>query len=204
VVVFREFERLPAGAQMASGVGLGLSIVQRLSRVLEHEVSLRSVAEKGSVFSVTLPLAAPSTAVATAMNPAAPIRQGSLERLVVAAIDNEPAILTGMTVLLQGWGCIVAGGTGLRMIEMALTARDLMPDVIVADYHVGELDGLAIIAALRRRFGPCPAVLITADRDLKVRDLAQAADVRVLYKPLKPAALRSLLSQWRLMKAAAE
>lgn len=204
VVIFREFERLPAGAQMAPGAGLGLSIVHRLSQVLAHEVSLRSVVGKGSVFSVSLPAAAPSNATAPPQAMIMPSRQGSLDGLVVAAIDNEPPILSGMTVLLQGWGCVVACGTELKTVETALAAEDLRPDVIVADYHVGEMDGLAIIAALRRRFGACPAVLLTADRDVRLRDLAQAADVRILHKPLKPAALRSLLSQWRLMKAAAE
>ena len=201
-VIFREFERLAAGAQMASGAGLGLSIVQRLSQVLAHEVQLRSVVGRGSVFSVSLPSAPPRMAGAPPPNMIAPTRQGSLEGLVVAAIDNEPPILAGMTVLLQGWHCVVAGGTCLADVASALLEKDLVPDVIVADYHVGDLDGLAIIAALRRRFGPCPAVLITADRGFEVRDLAQAADVRVLHKPLKPAPLRSLLSQWRLVKVA--
>jgi hypothetical protein len=76
--------------------------------------------------------------------------------------------------------------------------------VIVADYHIGPDDGLAVVEALRNVYGPRPAVLVTADRSPVIRDLASAADVRILYKPVKPAALRALLSQWLLVKAAAE
>ena len=71
----------------------------------------------------------------------------------------------------------------------------------------GTVDGArfrAAIAALRAAHGPCPAVLVTADRSPVIRDLANAADVRVLHKPLKPAALRSLLSQLHLVRTAAE
>lgn len=203
-LIFREFERLPAAVQAAPGAGLGLSIVERLSRVLKHDIRLRSRFGRGSVFSVTLPRAEATLVAPPNLANIAPARQGSLEGLVVAAIDNETHILAGMEALLQGWDCVVARGTGLPEIEAALAAHALVPDVIVADYHVGDIDGLGIIAALRRRHGPTPAALITADRDTAVRDLAHAADVRVLHKPLKPAALRALLSQWRLVKTAAE
>jgi CheY-like chemotaxis protein len=57
---------------------------------------------------------------------------------------------------------------------------------------------------LRRRFGAdLPAILITADRSPRVRDEAQAHEVKVLSKPLKPAALRALMAQWRVQRAAA-
>lgn len=212
-LIFREFERLPSGQQAAPGAGLGLSIVERLSRVLEHEIAVRSTLRRGSMFSVLLPLghgepAGPAPAATL------PLRQGPLDGLVVVAIDNELPILAGMEALLHGWGCLVACGVDLAAVEAALASRHLVPDAIVADYHIGpvddgqvdgsHLDGLGVIAALRKRYGACPAVLVTADRGGRVRELAQRADVRVLHKPLKPATLRALLSQWRLVKTAAE
>ncbi len=56
-VVFREFERLDQGAKVARGLGLGLSIVERIARTLDHRISLRSQSGKGSTFEV---LARPS------------------------------------------------------------------------------------------------------------------------------------------------
>ncbi len=202
-LVFREFERLPRSAQMATGAGLGLSIVERLGRVLGHKIAIRSVVGRGSAFAVTVPRASAAVTLLASDAPAI-TRHGLLDGLVVAAVDNEPAILAGLETLLQGWGCTLASGLDLESLEAALTTRQLAPDVVIADYHIDEIDGLAVIAALRERYGDLPAVLVTADHSSTVRELARRAEVRLIHKPLKPATLRALLGQWRLVKAAAE
>lgn len=202
-VIFREFERLPSGAATSGGAGLGLSIVERLCRVLKHEIGLSSQEGRGSRFSVTVPRAealAPGAAGAMGVPP--PQRQRSLQGLIVAAIDNETQILSGLRLLLQGWECTVAEGASLADVEAALSVLGRTPDVIVADFHIGDQTGLEVIKALRARFGTCPAVLVTADRDPAIRAAANADDVRTLYKPLKPAALRSLLAQYQLVRGA--
>ena len=48
-----------------------------------------------------------------------------------------------------------------------------------------------------------PAILITADRSPYVRDEARRCDAPVLNKPIKPAALRALMAQWRVSRVAA-
>jgi signal transduction histidine kinase len=204
VDVFLEFERLPSAILTAPGVGLGLSIVQRLSRVLDHEIGIRSKPGRGSVFTVSVPRASDIPAARATASQGGPSKPRSLAGLVIAALDNEIAILKGMEALLEGWECTIVIGLDLVSLETRLHMQGLRPDVIIADYHVGVSDGLAVIAALRARFGFCHAVLLTADRSLDVRSLAQDADVRLLNKPLKPAALRSLLSQWRLVKKFAD
>ena len=112
------------------------------------------------------------------------------------AIDNEPSILEGMRALLTGWGCEVITAASLDAAREAMARR--LPEVIVADYHLDEGNGLAsrrgAAARVRCRI---PAVLVTADRSPAVREAAAAATVHVLNKPLKPAALRALLAQWR-------
>jgi len=61
------------------------------------------------------------------------------------------------------------------------------------------------IGELRRRYGrDFAAILVTADRSLLVREEARAAGVHVLNKPVKPAALRALITQWRVQRVAAE
>ena len=200
-MIFREFTRLPTAAKAAPGLGLGLSIVERLSRVLGHRIRLQSQVDKGSMFSAIVSRASiPAARSGVSPHAATVPRQRSLDGLAVAIIDDEPHILKGMEVLLQGWDCVVASGIGLPDIEAALEAGAIRPDVIIADFHVGDIDGIAIVATLRERHGFCPAVLITADRSPAVKARAMAADIRVLNKPLKPAALRALLSQWRLVR----
>ena len=197
--VFREFERLAPAAKTAPGLGLGLSIVERLSKVLRHKISLQSAPGQGSVFAVTVPIvaaipAAPDVAAA----PAAMHRP--LAGMVVLAIDNEPRILEGMDALLSGWGCRVIVAASQHDAELALASNHVTPDVIVADFHLDEADGIEAIVALRWKFGArIPAILVTADRTPEVRERASQKDIRILNKPLKPAALRSQLSQWRIL-----
>jgi len=193
--VFKEFARLDEGARTASGLGLGLSIVDRISRVLSHPVEIQSTPGKGTVFRVRLPLDQ-TNAVPQSAEPATasvgPARK--LEGLKVLCIDNEPAILDGMKVLLSGWGCDVETAAGLAECD-AIAARHWRPDAVIADYHLDDGDGIAAIARLRAAFGPLPGILITADRTPEVRARADRDGVAQLNKPVKPAALRASLSR---------
>ena len=127
-----------------------------------------------------------------------------LAGLAVLAIDNEPSILEGMRALLGGWGCQVITAASLKEALDGLHA-EAMPEVIVADYHLDEGDGLQAVMALRARLGmDVPAVLVTADRSLALRNEAHDLNIHVLNKPVKPAALRALLAQWRATRVAAE
>lgn len=202
--VFREFKRLDQGARIAPGLGLGLSIVERIARVLDHPLTLRSRPGKGSTFAIELPVAA---AMPTLRATAAPARLSSpaLAGLTVLAIDNEPAILEGMTTLLEGWGCVVIAAASQKEAELGTIGQKIIPDVMLADYHLDDADGLEAIVALRWKFGrSLPAVLITADRSPGLRKEADEKRVMMLPKPIRPASLRALLSQLHAIRAAAE
>jgi CheY-like chemotaxis protein len=183
---------------------LGLSIVERLSRVLGHAITLRSQLNRGSVFAVELPIAKPAPAVLRSV-PHLPALHRPLAGMKVLALDNDEDILEGMRILLEGWGCSVVTAADWQEAAAAASQPHLAPDVVIADYHLDSSDGLAAIAAARSAFGAgLPAVLITADRGPLVRARAAEQSIPVLGKPLKPAVLRSLLSQWRVMRPAAE
>ena len=79
-----------------------------------------------------------------------------------------------------------------------------MPNGLLVDYHLDQGNGIDAIVALRARCGEVPAILITADRSPTVREQARAEGIQVLHKPIKPAALRALLAQWRVQRVAAE
>ncbi len=202
--VFMEFHRLDQGARIARGLGLGLSIVERISRVLEHEVAVESEPGRGSRFSVTVPRA-------SAVSPRQlqfdepPIESGQLAGATALCIDNEPAILDGMETLLHGWGCSVIKARDLRGALAQLADGAPIPNGLLVDYHLDEGNGIEAILALRRHCGTdLPAILITADRSPEVRDAARAERIQFLHKPIKPAALRALLAQWRALRIAAE
>ncbi len=190
--VFKEFQRLDQGAKIARGLGLGLSIVERLARLLEHRLELVSEVGRGTAFIMEAPLAAP--APATPVRASEPAGTSRLDGLVALAIDNEPAILDGMTTLLESWGVTPLRAANPEQAQDAAAQR--RPDIILADYHLDEDDGLSLIIALRARLGAdLPAVLITADRSPAVRQAATALQVPVLNKPLKPAQLRAILTR---------
>ena len=147
--------------------------------MLDHQISVASIAGRGSRFSVEVA--------------AAPTR-----------VDNDPSILDGMATLLAGWGCRTFKATALKSARQIVGEADTRLDGLLIDYHLDQGDGLDAIMALREQLGELPAILITADRSPRVRTLARAKQVDVLNKPLKPAALRALLTQWRVRRVAAE
>ncbi len=203
--VFEEFQRLDQGARVARGLGLGLSIVERLGRVLDQPIGLNSRPGKGSVFFVTAPIGTPTPQ--SRDDSGVPVVQGGsepLNGLKVLAIDNEPRVLEGMRSLMSRWGCAVVTAHGLAEAREALGTFGA-PDVVIADYHLDQGDGVEAIRALRADLGrDVPAILATADRSLEVREDAARADIIILNKPLKPAPLRAQLTRYGAMREAAE
>jgi CheY-like chemotaxis protein len=112
-------------------------------------------------------------------------------------------VLDGMETLLRGWGCEVIKAPSLALALDAVSDKQTVPNGLLVDYHLDQGNGIEAIIALRQRLGELPAILITADRSPDVRELARGEGVQVLHKPLKPAALRALLAQWRVLRVAA-
>jgi Na+/proline symporter/signal transduction histidine kinase len=201
--IFKEFHRLDQGARVARGLGLGLSIVERIGRVLDHAIDVDSNVGGGSQFSVEVPLATAAPAVARRTAP----QRGDLSQLAgmaILCIDNDAKILDGMEALLGGWGCRVLKAPDLTGAIAAVHDAKTAPAGLLVDYHLDDGNGIEAIMALRRRYGAdLPAILITADRSPRVRDDARERNVQLLHKPLKPAALRALIAQWRVQRVAA-
>ena len=200
--IFKEFHRLEQGARIARGLGLGLSIVERLARVLGHSIALDANAGGGSMFSVTVPIAKAVnyTAAVTASTPLSTPVRGAL----IACIENDPAILDGMKTLLTAWDAEVIAVTDPESAIEALETAGRPVTGLLVDYHLDRGNGLAAIRDIRRRFGDnVPAILITADRSPHVRAAARDENIVVLNKPVKPASLRALLGQWRTQQMVA-
>jgi Na+/proline symporter/signal transduction histidine kinase/CheY-like chemotaxis protein len=192
--IFQEFHRLEYARRLEEkGLGLGLAICDRIARMLGHEISVRSRPGHGSCFSITVPLAAATEA--RSRSAPDPGEQSPLKGLVVLCVDNEPDILDGMQMLLERWGCTVrpAANRGQAEEQVRQFGR---PDFLLVDYHLAEeSNGLDVIAGLEDLLGTAlPSIVITADRSTTLEDEVRARGHGLLRKPIKPAALRTLIS----------
>ena len=201
--IFKEFHRLEQGARIARGLGLGLSIVERLARVLNHGIAIDATASGGSVFSVTVPVAAAINHTA-AVTSATPLSRTPMSGALIVSIENDPAILDGMKTLLTAWGAEVIAVTDPEAAIAAIESSGGSVTGLLVDYHLDRGNGVAAIREIRRRFGEnIPAILITADRSPNVRAAAREENIAILNKPVKPASLRALLGQWRAQQMVA-
>ncbi|MEQ6888631.1 NahK/ErcS family hybrid sensor histidine kinase/response regulator [Halomonas sp. CS7] len=198
--IFQEFRRLDQATrhkESEKGLGLGLSIADRMARVLDHPIRVRSREGVGTMFSVSVPTVAPRTATQQAED-AAPKRAGNkLDGTRILCIDNESLILEGMKAMLSGWGCEVFTATTIGGAKSVLRHLDGPPDAILADYHLdNEVTGLMALEALGDRLEEAvPGIVITADRTEEVAEEIKRAGYQLLLKPVRPAALRALLTR---------
>jgi Na+/proline symporter/signal transduction histidine kinase/CheY-like chemotaxis protein len=200
-LVFEEFRRLDTEATGGErGLGLGLAIADRLARLLGHPLGLRSWPGRGSVFTITLPLGS-RAAVAAALPPTLRKRNERIAGTRVLVLDNEPAVLDGMRALLEGWGCRVIAARDLADALADFEATGEVPDLALIDFHLdsgggGDTTGISVVQQLRARWNAeVPGVVITADHTAEARAAAAAQGYALLAKPVKPAALRALMSR---------
>jgi PAS domain S-box-containing protein len=190
--IYAEFTRLERQSPWGEkGLGLGLSICDRIARLLEHELELRSRPGRGSTFGVRVPVGRPVVRAPTVARPAVGVAR--LEGLVALCVDNDPTILQAMAALLERWGVRVVPAATIAEAQSAFAGGGI--DVVLADYHLddGE-DGLTLIESLRHgTLQPASAALITADHGPELLARARTLGCPVLRKPVKPAALRAFL-----------
>ncbi len=195
--IFGEFYRLAkADRDQRGGLGLGLAIVDRLCRLLDHPVELASTLGKGSCFSVTVPRV---RAAAEIIKPPVSARSrfdASNGRLVVV-IDDDPLVLEAMGGLMRGWGCSVVTGNTDSAVLAGLADYARPPDVIISDYHLRDgKTGIEAITRLRNALSTAiPAFLMSGDTNPEPLREARANGYPLLHKPVDPTALRAMLTQ---------
>jgi len=197
--IFGEFYQVAAPEPgRLGGLGLGLSIVDRLGLLLKHPVELASRPGKGSRFSVSVPLVATRSAIADA-EPPATFADHVKGRLIVV-IDDDPLVLEGMRGILRSWGCRVVTAASDSAALARLTEEYGQPDLIISDYRLADgKTGIEAIDCLRAALGSTvPAFLISGDTGPERLREATASGYHLLHKPVPPMALRTTLN--RLLK----
>ena len=191
--IFSEFHQLDNNK--GEGIGLGLTIVERICRLLGHQVGLNSVPGKGSCFSVTA-----TRIMHTGGNSKQVLKTENynkelfLENKRFLLVENDEQVANAMCALLADWGAnttLITSGT-----EAANFSHQHF-DVLIADYHLnyGETGFDVATILSKEKVSFTLKVLVTANRSNEIREEAAALQFSYLPKPLKPAALKRLLKQ---------
>ena len=192
--IYDEFYQIGVATNNSrDGYGLGLSIVQRLVKLLNLRLDVRSEVGKGSAFSLLLPLGTSASGTVRIASPKLAARQPQIGKVSVLLVEDDPAVRDATRMLLKAEGYRV---TAVESLAGALhKVREESIDLLVTDYHLSDGEtGTQVIATLRETLGfPLKAVLMTGDTSSAVQELPRDSRLRVASKPIKAEELLTLL-----------
>jgi len=202
-IIFEEFYRGNTSTTSdAAGFGLGLSIVDRLSRLLNHSLTVRSNEGKGSVFAISVPME-----IEPEVRPIAapvPVHADNTGLPRVLVIEDDVIVLQALELLLDQWGCEVIATSGYDEAIEELTGQTQAPDLVIADFRLsGPASGIVAIRQIAKMMRvDLPGLIITGDTDPRRLKEARLSGYPLLHKPVSALALRaavaSLLGRDRL------
>jgi two-component system CheB/CheR fusion protein len=197
--IFEEYHQLDNAARERSrGLGLGLSIVNRLAILLDHPMSVRSEIGKGSVFALEIGLtgaaAAPQARQTLGKPPEAALPPAP-RRGAILAVEDDPDMRELIGLVLESEGHhVVTAPDGPAALDLVAQGR-IAPDLLLADYNLPNgLNGLQLAIALRARLGEAlPVIILTGDiSNDTLRDVT-AHNCTQLNKPVKHQDLTRLI-----------
>jgi signal transduction histidine kinase/CheY-like chemotaxis protein len=193
--IFREFVQLANNARDRSkGLGLGLAIVERLSKLLDHSLAVRSEPGKGSSFSILVPRIFGVEDLLFEPLSAAPEqdKHDKLEGLNVLVVDDDLLVRTSTGGILTSWGCHVSLAESLQ--EVGETYANSKFDLVVCDYRLPDGDGLELFDRIKELCdAPPPFILVSGDTAPEILQAVNERGLNLLHKPVRPAKLRSLI-----------
>jgi two-component system, sensor histidine kinase len=193
--IFQEFFKI-ADTQRDDnhGLGLGLSIVKRLADLLGGNVDVSSTVGKGSTFSILIPRSTEPT-LPVAHDPPMVQAAGILAGRSVLVIDDDMLVLDGMRSILGAWDCqVMTAQTGEEAVRLVQLQG---PDVVICDFSLrnGETGIDLLHRLITQAPHPMAVMLMTGDVGPEMLRLAKNAGYTTLHKPVRPATLRSVMSQ---------
>ncbi|HYF43474.1 MAG TPA: response regulator [Ramlibacter sp.] len=158
--LFEAFTQVDASTtRKYGGTGLGLAICKRLVELMGGSIGVESEPGRGSTFWFTI--AAPVTELA---QPFLPADAGMLKAIRVLVVDDHATNVRILTRQLQLWGMEVASAESARQALDWLGQAAQLPDVVITDMHMPEMDGVALARAVKDnpRWRGIPLVLLSS------------------------------------------
>jgi len=174
------------------GLGLGLAIVCRETKILGHSFSMHSQEGRGTLVRVKVRRVDPTLISPQKIETAKKTDRLSGSKIIV--IDDDKSILVATRLVLEQWGCDIE--TASNLDEAENICKSFVPDVIISDFRLREnVTGIDVIEQLRLQLNhSVPAILITGDTAPDRLQQAKDSGLILLHKPLKPAKLRAAIN----------
>lgn len=192
--VFKEFAQLNNPERdNAKGVGLGLAIVDRLSKLLDVDLSMRSILNVGSTFTLKVPLG--DVAKVRLQDLSQPLDYEGQQCVSVLVIENHLDVRCATLSLLNSWGYETYGASGLEEATVALKQNLQPPDIVITDFRLPDgTFGIGVARALQEQTSkPFSTIIVTGDTSEQQMIELHKSGFRVLHKPVPPAKLRAAI-----------
>ncbi len=193
--VFEEYYQLDNPVRdRRKGLGLGLSIVKHIARLLDHPLTVSSMPGEGSTFAVDVPLGTQEVVRSEARAVAHVLPSGGRIPIVLI-IDDDPAIVDATTMLLELAGMqahsALNGDDALAHIEAGI-----YPDIVVSDYRLPGYNGVEVVKRVRQATASdLPTILMTGDTSAREIEAANLSNCMVLHKPVDTNRLISVIEK---------
>ncbi|MEI6559326.1 MAG: PAS domain S-box protein [Rhodospirillaceae bacterium] len=193
--IFGEFYQIGnPNRDRSRGLGMGLSIVERLAALLGCPLSVRSRPGRGSMFEIALPLTGRCAAAPLPETIAAlPVPAGP-----VVVIEDDSLVAEALETLLTSWGWTAIVASGAEAAWARLSALGAAPVLVIADYRLADgWTGIEAVAWLRERLNTVvPAVLSSGDTSDEQERRIRASGLRLIPKPITADTLRAILLEY--------
>jgi len=192
--IFQEFKRLKTSTvAFRNGLGLGLAIVDKIAKVLEQPIKVKSVIGKGSMFSIQVPLGKADQIPTVSEKYSNILQNTTLTHCKIWLIDNDVNICDGMANLLAGWNCHVVTAISLKDLKQQVDIYNDNADILIIDYHLDDgRTGIEVAKIINEgRHSPLPTLMITANYSKSLKNEIKNTNILLLNKPVKPMKLKT-------------
>ncbi|MEZ5497073.1 MAG: ATP-binding protein [Gammaproteobacteria bacterium] len=199
-LIFKDFYRLDkhVSNKQEQGLGLGLSIVDRIIKQLGHNLTIRSIPGKGSSFRLTVPMVTPEIIQLENTTVTTEKQTQQVSKAKILCIDNDGRILEGMNLLVSNWGYPIRCALG-RTQAYQILDDGFAPEILLVDYHLDNETGLQLIEDVFKKYQfQCPVIVITANRTEELKAEIEQGNFYLLNKPIRPAVLRSIINKLQI------
>lgn len=196
-LIFKEFSRLENSFNYSYSLGLGLYIVDKMSKLLGHEIHVKSEENVGACFTVCVPITEDSVEEKISsdhLKENQTALPASLLNKQIWHIDNDTNMRIAMQSLFDSWGMEVDTFSGYQQCNMVTNGNFEGCDLLIIDYHLDNNEnGLEIAKKIRERRPFMPIIICTANRSKQLADEVSASNLKLLYKPIDAQTLKTSL-----------